>query len=106
MSRDYKATLKQLLEICDIIGVRNTFLLYTEFANKCKTFPSIETLVRGLSNRDLVHELKKEGIGKRKYSLKTVIKQAKKYNMTMDNVYDKLEKLRKKMAENPDIEII
>jgi predicted nuclease of restriction endonuclease-like RecB superfamily len=52
-------------------------------------FPSFKTLFKVISRRDLVNEIRSNGVKRRKKNDREIIKQAKKYNLSAVGIYKK-----------------
>tara|TARA_B100002003_G_scaffold199942_1_gene191112 strand:- start:1042 stop:1362 length:321 start_codon:yes stop_codon:yes gene_type:complete len=106
MALNQKQALLQVVSISQIIGTGNTLLLYELLGQGQFYFPKVETIVKVLSRRDLIAEIKKTALKKRKRNGREIIKLAEKYNMTPVGIYKKLEKYKKILEKNPDIEFL
>ena len=106
MALNQKEALIKFLQIADVIGVIYAYRLYKMFEGEQIYFPSFKTLFKIISRRDLVKDIKRKGVKRKKRNDREIIKQAEMYNIKPVGIYKKIEKYKRLMKKNPDIEFL
>ena len=106
MALNPKQALIQFIQIADVIGVIYAYRLYKMFEGEQIYFPSFKTLFKIISRRDLVKDIKRKGVRRKKRDDRVIIKQAEKYNLSPVGIYKKLDKYKKLLKKNPDLEFL
>tara|TARA_Y100000310_G_scaffold345655_1_gene467798 strand:+ start:15776 stop:16105 length:330 start_codon:yes stop_codon:yes gene_type:complete len=99
-------TLKQFIQIVDIVGVVPSLRLYKAFSGRQIYFPTIKSLYKIMLDRDLIEELKKKGIKRRRRNNFEIIKEAEKFGLSYSTLYLKIRKMRDIIKDNPKRKVI